>query len=120
MAVGLATPDHDWRDLVLEAKEAPERMPRLYTRLAPVYEGWARATESKARRRVLELLPLVTLLIAFGANAGPKGKKPHEAPSKAPSGQVKDKKPPAVKLPSSNDSSTQETAASGAPPGNRS
>ena len=55
MAVGLATPDHDWRDLVLEAKEAPERMPRLYTRLAPVYEGWARATESKARRRVLEL-----------------------------------------------------------------
>ena len=30
-------------------------MPRIYTRLAPVYEAWARATESKARRRVLEL-----------------------------------------------------------------
>jgi demethylmenaquinone methyltransferase/2-methoxy-6-polyprenyl-1,4-benzoquinol methylase len=27
----------------------------MYTRLAPVYEAWARATESKARRRVLEL-----------------------------------------------------------------
>jgi ubiquinone/menaquinone biosynthesis C-methylase UbiE len=55
MAVGLAEPGRDWRDSVLEAKDPPERMPRIYTRLAPVYEAWARATESKARRRVLEL-----------------------------------------------------------------
>ena len=27
----------------------------MYTRLAPVYEAWARLTESKARRRVIEL-----------------------------------------------------------------
>ena len=55
MAGGLADPRSDWRSLVLEAKHPPERVPRTYTRLAPVYEGWARATESKARRRVLEL-----------------------------------------------------------------
>ncbi len=55
MAGGLADPRSDWRSLVLEAKHSPERVPRTYTRLAPVYEGWARATESKARRRVLEL-----------------------------------------------------------------
>ena len=55
MAGGLAAPRADWRDLVLEAKDPPERVPRMYTRLAPVYEAWARATESKARRRVLEL-----------------------------------------------------------------
>ena len=55
MAVGLAGPRQDWRELVLEAKDPPERVPRIYTRLAPVYEAWARATESKARRRVLEL-----------------------------------------------------------------
>jgi ubiquinone/menaquinone biosynthesis C-methylase UbiE len=55
MAIGLAEPSQNWRDLVLEAKDPPERVPRMYTRLAPVYEAWARATESKARRRVLEL-----------------------------------------------------------------
>ncbi len=55
MAGGLAAPHRDWRDMVLEAKAPPERVPRIYTRLAPVYEAWARATESKARRRVLEL-----------------------------------------------------------------
>jgi ubiquinone/menaquinone biosynthesis C-methylase UbiE len=55
MAVELAGPGQDWRDSVLEAKHPPERVPRTYTRLAPVYEAWARATESKARRRVLEL-----------------------------------------------------------------
>jgi len=55
MAGGLAAPHHDWRDMVLEAKDPPDRVPRIYTRLAPVYEAWARATESKARRRVLEL-----------------------------------------------------------------
>ena len=45
----------DWRREVLEAKRPPEQVPPMYTRLAPVYELWARATESKARRRVLEL-----------------------------------------------------------------
>ncbi len=55
MAVELVQPGQDWRDSVLEAKDPPERVPRIYTRLAPVYEAWARATESKARRRVLEL-----------------------------------------------------------------
>jgi ubiquinone/menaquinone biosynthesis C-methylase UbiE len=55
MAVELAGPSQDWRDSILEAKDPPERVPRMYTRLAPVYEAWARATESKARRRVLEL-----------------------------------------------------------------
>jgi len=55
MVVGLAEPGQDWRESVLEAKDPPERMPRIYTRLAPVYEAWARATESKARRLVLEL-----------------------------------------------------------------
>jgi ubiquinone/menaquinone biosynthesis C-methylase UbiE len=54
MAGGLAAPRQDWRDSVLEAKDPPEDVPRIYTRLAPVYEAWARATESKARRRVLE------------------------------------------------------------------
>ena len=55
MAVELAEPGQDWRESVLEAKDTPERVPRIYTRLAPVYEAWARTTESKARRRVLEL-----------------------------------------------------------------
>lgn len=53
MAVGMTT--QDWREEILEAKEPPERVPRMYSRVAPVYEAWARATESKARRRVLEL-----------------------------------------------------------------
>lgn len=55
MAGGLTATRQNWRDLVLEAKHPPERVPRIYTRIAPVYETWARATESKARRRVLKL-----------------------------------------------------------------
>jgi ubiquinone/menaquinone biosynthesis C-methylase UbiE len=55
VAVGIAEPSGDWRETVLEAKHPPERMPGIYTRLAPVYELWARATESKARRRILKL-----------------------------------------------------------------
>jgi ubiquinone/menaquinone biosynthesis C-methylase UbiE len=55
MAVEVAVSDRDWREQVLEAKEPSERVPRIYSRVAPVYEAWARATESKARRRVLEL-----------------------------------------------------------------
>ncbi len=55
MAVGVAEPGQDWREQILEAKEPPDRVPRMYSRVAPVYEAWARATESRARRRVLEL-----------------------------------------------------------------
>jgi ubiquinone/menaquinone biosynthesis C-methylase UbiE len=55
MAVGLADHPSDWRQSVLEAKNPPETVPGIYSRLAPVYELWAWATESKARRRVLEL-----------------------------------------------------------------
>jgi demethylmenaquinone methyltransferase/2-methoxy-6-polyprenyl-1,4-benzoquinol methylase len=55
MAVGVATPDRHWREQILEAKEPPERVARMYSRIAPLYEAWARATESKARRRELEL-----------------------------------------------------------------
>src|SRR5215218_6488667 len=44
----------DWRAQVLEARPT-DRVPRVYSRLAPVYELWARLTESRPRRRVLEL-----------------------------------------------------------------
>jgi ubiquinone/menaquinone biosynthesis C-methylase UbiE len=44
-----------WREEVLEVKRPPEDVPATYSRLAPVYEIWARLTESRARRRVLEL-----------------------------------------------------------------
>jgi hypothetical protein len=45
----------DWRERVLEAKHPPEEMAHVYSRLVPVYELWARLTESGPRRRVLEL-----------------------------------------------------------------
>ena len=55
MAAGVATATGSWRDRILEAKSPPAEVPRTYTRLAPVYEAWARLTESAARRRVLKL-----------------------------------------------------------------
>jgi len=44
-----------WREQILEVKRPPEEVPAIYDRLAPVYEIWARLTEARARRRVLEL-----------------------------------------------------------------
>lgn len=55
MAARIAAPPRSWRDRILEVKASPDEVPRIYTRLAPVYELWARLTESAARRRVLEL-----------------------------------------------------------------
>jgi ubiquinone/menaquinone biosynthesis C-methylase UbiE len=55
VADSVATVDDGWREQVLEARRPPEEVPAIYTRVAPVYEAWARLTESKARRRVAEL-----------------------------------------------------------------
>jgi len=53
-----AVADASWRDDVLEAHSPSERVPRMYSRLSRIYELWARLTESRARRRVLELAAL--------------------------------------------------------------
>ena len=45
----------DWRSQVLEARQRSDSA-SVYSRLAPVYEVWARLAESRARRRVLELV----------------------------------------------------------------
>jgi ubiquinone/menaquinone biosynthesis C-methylase UbiE len=55
VAGAIATADRPWRDEVLEVKHPPDDVPAIYTRLAPLYEVWARLTESKPRRRVMEL-----------------------------------------------------------------
>jgi ubiquinone/menaquinone biosynthesis C-methylase UbiE len=55
MAGSVGTAEGSPREEVLEVKHRPEDVPRIYTRLAPLYEVWARLTESRARRRVLEL-----------------------------------------------------------------
>jgi len=47
--------NRDWHEQVLEAKSPPEKVAGIYDRVAPLYELWARLTESRARRRVLEL-----------------------------------------------------------------
>jgi ubiquinone/menaquinone biosynthesis C-methylase UbiE len=55
VADAVATPDRRWREEVLEVKHPPDAVPEIYSRLAPVYEIWARLTEAKARSRVMEL-----------------------------------------------------------------
>jgi ubiquinone/menaquinone biosynthesis C-methylase UbiE len=40
---------------ILEARIAKSDVPKLYRRLAPHYDAWARHAEAKARRRCLEL-----------------------------------------------------------------
>jgi ubiquinone/menaquinone biosynthesis C-methylase UbiE len=47
--------NRDWQEQVLEVRSPPEKVAGIYNRVAPVYEIWARLTESRARRRVLEL-----------------------------------------------------------------
>lgn len=44
-----------WRDEILESRSPTEKVTSTYTRLAPVYEVWARLAESRPRRRLLEL-----------------------------------------------------------------
>jgi ubiquinone/menaquinone biosynthesis C-methylase UbiE len=46
----------DWRSEVLEVNQPrSERVASAYSRVAPLYEAWARLTEARPRRRVLEL-----------------------------------------------------------------
>lgn len=49
------SPESDWRSHILEAQKPLDAAVRRYSTLAPVYELWARVTESRPRRRVLEL-----------------------------------------------------------------
>ena len=48
-----AAPPNDWREQVLEVHRRPDEVPAMYSRLAPIYEVWAKLTESRARRGVL-------------------------------------------------------------------
>src|SRR4051812_17590650 len=58
---------------VLEARGDPGRVIARYTRIAPRYELWARLTESRARKRVLELAAVgdgdAVLEVATGTGA---------------------------------------------------
>jgi predicted CoA-binding protein/ubiquinone/menaquinone biosynthesis C-methylase UbiE len=53
--LGIAGPEDDWHAHVLEADRPSAQVPAMYSRLARVYEVWARLTEARPRRRVLEL-----------------------------------------------------------------
>jgi ubiquinone/menaquinone biosynthesis C-methylase UbiE len=63
-----------WRDQVLEVRDLRHaKVAATYSRLAPVYELWARITESRARKRVLELAGIrdgeAVLEVATGTGA---------------------------------------------------
>jgi ubiquinone/menaquinone biosynthesis C-methylase UbiE len=58
VAVEVDTAAGAWRQEILEVNAPADRVARMYSRLAPIYEIWARATESRARRRVLDLAGL--------------------------------------------------------------
>jgi predicted CoA-binding protein/ubiquinone/menaquinone biosynthesis C-methylase UbiE len=47
--------DSDWRSQILEVKRDRTKTIATYSRLARLYEMWARLTEARPRRRVLEL-----------------------------------------------------------------
>lgn len=47
------SPGATWRSQILEVHTPPESVPAIYSRIAPLYELWARLAESKARRAVL-------------------------------------------------------------------
>jgi demethylmenaquinone methyltransferase/2-methoxy-6-polyprenyl-1,4-benzoquinol methylase len=48
----------DWRSQIPEVRQGEAQTTALYSRLARAYEVWARLTESRPRRRVLELADL--------------------------------------------------------------
>jgi demethylmenaquinone methyltransferase/2-methoxy-6-polyprenyl-1,4-benzoquinol methylase len=50
-----AAPEPDWRSQILETNRPLDVAVGRYSTLAPLYELWARVTESGPRRRVLEL-----------------------------------------------------------------
>lgn len=63
-----------WRDEILEAHDRRHsKVASTYSRLAPLYELWARAAESRPRRRVLELASIedgeAILEVATGTGA---------------------------------------------------
>jgi ubiquinone/menaquinone biosynthesis C-methylase UbiE len=63
-----------WRDEILEARDPRHaKVAGTYSRLAPLYELWARITESRPRRRVLELAAIedgeAVLEVATGTGA---------------------------------------------------
>jgi ubiquinone/menaquinone biosynthesis C-methylase UbiE len=66
-------PESDWRSQILEAQKPLDAAVSRYSTLAPVYELWARITEARPRRRVLELAEVrdgeAILEVATGAGA---------------------------------------------------
>jgi ubiquinone/menaquinone biosynthesis C-methylase UbiE len=68
-----SVPESDWRSEILEAQKPVEAAVSRYSTLAPVYELWARVTESRSRRRVLEIAEVrdgeAVLEVATGTGA---------------------------------------------------
>lgn len=67
--------DSDWRSQVLEAHQPLHGVASVYSKLAPIYELWAKLTEARPRRRVLELAAVhdgeAVLEVATGTGAQP-------------------------------------------------